>query len=62
MGQLPTDDINSILYYVNKNNRLGPSPENPTNEPQYAFWQIGINNWLIKTGKYTENNNNNVQQ
>jgi 1A family penicillin-binding protein len=62
MGQLPTDDINSILYYVNKNNPLGPSPENPTNDPQYAFWQIGINNWLIKTGKYTENNNNNVQQ
>jgi len=62
MGQLPTDDIKSILYYVNKNNPLGPSPENPTNDPQYAFWQIGINNWLIKTGEYTKNNNNSVQQ
>jgi len=48
LGSLPVDDTHSILYYVDKNNPLGPQPTNPENDPQYALWQIGINNWLIK--------------
>ena len=52
MGQLPQGDTNTILYYVDKNNPLGPQPQNPAYDPQYSLWQIGINNWLIKTGQY----------
>jgi len=52
LGKLPSDDINTILYYVDKNDPLGGQPTNPSNDPQYALWQIGINNWLIKN--YTQ--------
>jgi len=46
LGQLPLDDNNTILYYINKNNPLGPPPENPSQDQQYFLWQTGINNWL----------------
>jgi 1A family penicillin-binding protein len=52
LGQLPQEDTNTILYYIDKNNPQGPQPTNPINDPQYPLWQIGINNWLIKTGRY----------
>ena len=46
MGQLPPGDTNTILYYVDRDNPLGPPPENTSKDPQYIMWQIGINNWL----------------
>jgi membrane peptidoglycan carboxypeptidase len=52
LGQLQPGDINTILYYVDKNNPLGPPPQNPASDPQYSPWQIGINNWLIKNPTY----------
>jgi membrane peptidoglycan carboxypeptidase len=52
LGQLPKDDTHSILYYIDKNNPLGPQPQNPGADPQYPLWQIGIYNWLIKSGQY----------
>lgn len=52
LGQLPENDINTILYYVNKNNPLGGPPTNPATDPLYLLWQIGINNWLIQNGEY----------
>jgi 1A family penicillin-binding protein len=61
MGQLPAEDINTILYYVDRNNPLGPQPQNASSDPQYPLWQIGINNWLIRSGKYAELLNNNQQ-
>jgi len=52
LGQLSDDDTNTILYYVSKNDPLSQPPQNPANDPQYPLWQIGINNWLIQTGRY----------
>jgi len=52
LGTLPADDTNTILYYIDKNNPLGPQPTNPAQDSQYALWQIGINNWLIQNKKY----------
>jgi 1A family penicillin-binding protein len=49
LGQMPTGDTNTILYYINKNNPTGPAQQGLTNDPQYPFWQIGINNWLLAT-------------
>lgn len=37
-----------ILFYLNKNNPLGPAPENPASDPQYDYWTEGIENWLKK--------------
>jgi len=48
LGQLPPDDTHTILFYVNKNNPLGPQPQDPTTDPQYFPWQAGINNWILK--------------
>ncbi len=56
LGQLPggTADTNSILYYINKNDPMGPAPTNPSDDPQYPLWQIGINNYLVRTGQYQD--------
>jgi 1A family penicillin-binding protein len=48
LGQLPQGDKNTILYYIDKNNPLGPQPQNPASDPQYLMWQAGINNWLFE--------------
>ncbi len=53
LGQLPTNDTNSILYYINKNDPLGPQPQNPANDSQYFLWQAGINNWISFGGRTT---------
>ena len=54
LGQLSSGDVNTILYYVDKNNPLGPQPQNPAVDYQYPLWQIGINTWLINSGRYSE--------
>jgi membrane peptidoglycan carboxypeptidase len=51
LGQIPQGDTHTILYYINRNDPLGPALANPADDPQYSLWQTGINNWLIKTGK-----------
>ncbi|MDP2741066.1 MAG: PBP1A family penicillin-binding protein [bacterium] len=48
LGQLSPGDNNTILYYINKENPLGPPPGNPFQDPQYTLWQTGINNWLLQ--------------
>lgn len=35
----------SILYYVNKNDPRGPSPSNPGNDPQFAYWEYPVSLW-----------------
>jgi len=54
LGQLPYDDTHTILYYVDKTNPMGSQPQNPASDPQYPLWQIGINNWLIATGRFSQ--------
>jgi 1A family penicillin-binding protein len=53
-GQLPSGDINTILYYVNKNNPLGSPLANPAEDPEYYNWQFAINNWLTRNGMITQ--------
>jgi membrane peptidoglycan carboxypeptidase len=38
--QMPGSDgrIHDILYWVDKNNPLGPPPSNPNNDPQFHLW------------------------
>jgi 1A family penicillin-binding protein len=45
----------SILYYVNKEDPLGPIPENPEKDPQFKLWEKGISLWLEKKeGEYDQ--------
>lgn len=41
-------EIHSILYYVSKNNPLGPVPENPAADPQFVGWEEGVQKWLVE--------------
>ncbi len=38
-------NVHSILYWVSKNDPLGPQPENPNNDPQFKRWETPIQNW-----------------
>ncbi len=52
MGQLPAGDTHTILYYVDKNNPFSPQPQSPEVDPQYLLWQIGIYNYILKSGQF----------
>ncbi len=39
------NDVHSILHWVNKSDPLGPFPSNPAEDPQYAYWEYGVQNW-----------------
>ena len=38
----------SILFYVDKDNPLGPIPENPENDPQFSSWEKAVQTWAEK--------------
>ncbi len=40
--------IHSILYYVDKNDPVGPVPANPMNDPQFTDWEAGVLDWVSK--------------
>lgn len=44
-----TKHIHSILYYVDRNDPLGPIPENPRNDPQFENWESAVINWGGRT-------------
>ncbi len=49
LGQFPAGDPpHSILYYIDKNNPLGPPPQDPNSDPMYPFWEDGVKNWLMQ--------------
>ncbi len=35
----------SLLYWTDKNNPQGPPPINPAQDPQFEYWEYGINAW-----------------
>ncbi len=46
LGQLDSSDSNTILFHIDRNDPLGPPPQNPQSDPQYDNWQRSIQNWL----------------
>jgi len=38
----------SILYWINKDDPLGPAPENPENDPQFWLWETPVREWAKK--------------
>ncbi|MCS6789163.1 MAG: PBP1A family penicillin-binding protein [Patescibacteria group bacterium] len=41
------NEIHSILYYIDKNNPLGPPPLNPYTDPQFNNWESSVLNWAL---------------
>ncbi|MFZ4648563.1 MAG: penicillin-binding protein [Patescibacteria group bacterium] len=42
-----------ILYYVDKDNPLGPKPDHPENDPQFNNWEQAVQSWFKKQTKAT---------
>jgi len=38
----------SILFYVDKDNPLGPQPSNPEKDPQFILWETAVQKWAEK--------------
>ncbi len=45
-----TQEIHSILYWVNKDNPDGPIPTNPAQDPQFSLWEGPVRAWAQKNG------------
>jgi 1A family penicillin-binding protein len=46
------NNVHNLLFYIDKNNILGPRPENPENDPQYKNWENGLIDWVIKNPSF----------
>jgi len=38
----------SILFYIDKNDPLGPAPVSPQNDPQFNLWEEPVLKWAQK--------------
>lgn len=57
--------IHDILHYVNKEDPLGPIPDNPDIDPNYLAWEEPIAKWASDNGFLIDNSfevNNNIEE
>lgn len=47
-------NAHSILYYIDKNNPLGPPPANPADDPQFENWETAIRRWASEQNLTTD--------
>lgn len=48
-------NVHTILYWINKKDVLGPSPENPANDFQFDHWEIPVQEWWAQNSwKYSK--------
>ncbi len=48
-GEIKTvKEIHCALFYINKNNILGPAPLNPASDPEFWNWEIPVIEWAKK--------------
>jgi hypothetical protein len=40
-----------ILYYLDKDDPLGPAPKNPEKDPQFNLWESAVLDWAKREGK-----------
>jgi len=45
-----TQEVHSILYWVDKDNPDGPIPTNPSRDPQFTLWETPVRAWAEKNG------------
>ena len=43
-------NAHEILYWVDKNNPMGPAPVNPYNDPQFLLWETPAQAWIANHG------------
>ena len=50
-------DVHDILYWVNKDDPLGPIPKDPKQDSQFESWEYGVQQWLKKNNMQSQSNN-----
>ncbi len=46
-------NVHSILFWVNRNDILGPPPDNPSGNIQFNHWEVPVQNWWAQNkGKF----------
>ncbi len=55
--EIAITNVHSILYWVDKNDPLGPPPTNPSSDSQFANWEKPVLDWAAKNGYVTESSN-----
>ncbi|MDE2001198.1 MAG: PBP1A family penicillin-binding protein [Patescibacteria group bacterium] len=48
-GNQSYPQVHTILFYVDKNNPLGPQPTQPENDPQFKNWEDPVLQWATST-------------
>lgn len=48
--EIAVNSVHSILYWVDKNNPLGPPPSNPSSDPQFEKWETPVRAWAFANG------------
>jgi len=48
ISEISIPEYRSILFYVDRNDPLGPAPQNPENDPQFLAWEKGVTAWAEK--------------
>lgn len=48
IGEKAAPVFHNILYYVDKNNPLGPAPTDPSLDPQFSLWESAVQKWAAK--------------
>lgn len=38
-------EIHSELYWINRNDPMGPPPSNPASDPEFYLWESAVSNW-----------------
>jgi 1A family penicillin-binding protein len=46
-NEILTGGIHNILYWVDKNNPLGPNPVEPQNDSQFESWEFAVQKWIV---------------
>ena len=46
-------EFHSLLHYVDRSNPIGDPPKDPSSDPYYEQWEIGIKNWITKQEQET---------
>jgi len=60
-------DVHCILYYINKDDPLGPAPANAYDDPQFTLWESRVLAWAAKKNVATstpptENDNVHIKE
>jgi membrane peptidoglycan carboxypeptidase len=43
-------NVHTILYWINRNDIMGPPPANPASNPQFKNWETAVQNWWARNG------------